>query len=188
MPLHRTTAFLISAGLALALPLAPAAAQELEAVQGFIATATLRYSATFANMLGYAPGTVTYNYRIRIADGIAQATVSREVEAMTSMGPGDASASHSFSGRIARPGQSNFGQYLWEFSNGTLTLLNAPQTGGFQLTIRFMQGHSGIVCNAAAPYVPDNSPATNLSQLAFGGQVVIADMQQIESSCAVSTS
>jgi hypothetical protein len=44
------------------------------------------------------------------------------------------------------------------------------------------------MCNAAAPYVRDNSPATNLSRLAFGGQVVIADMQQIGSTCFVSTS
>ncbi len=57
-------------------------------MQGFIATATLRYRATFANMLGSAPGIVTYNYRVRIADGIAQATVSRDVEAATSLGPG----------------------------------------------------------------------------------------------------
>jgi hypothetical protein len=185
MPLHRTAALLISAGVALASNSTTAAAQELEAVQGFIATATLRYSATFANMLGFAPGTVTYHYRIRIADGIALANVSREVEAITSLGPGDAAASHSFSGRIARPGQSNFGQYLWEFSSGTLTLLGTPQTGGFQLTIHFMQGETGILCSAAAPYVPDNSTA---SQLAFGGQVVIADMQQVESRCAVSTS
>lgn len=188
MSLHRTPALLIFAGLGLASISAPAAAQELAAVQGFIATATLRYSATFANMLGYAPGTVTYNYRIRIADGIAQADVSREVEAITTMGPGDAAASHSFSGRIARPGQQNFGQYLWRFSNGTLTLLNTPETGGFQLTVQFMQGDRSIICTAAAPYVQDNSPATNLSQLAFGGQVMITDMQQIESSCAVSTS
>lgn len=188
MPLHRTAALVISAGLALASASAPTAAQELEAVQGFVATATLRYSVTFANMLGYAPGTVTYNYRVRIADGIAQANVSREVEAMTSLGPGDTAASHSFSGRIARPGQSNFGQYLWQFSNGTLTLLSTPETGGFQLTVQFMQGDRSIICTAAAPYVQDNSPATNLSQLAFGGQVMITDMQQIESSCAVSTS
>ncbi len=44
-----------------------------------------------------------------------------------------------------------------------------------------MQSDRGIVCTAAAPYIRDNSPATNLSQLAFGGQVVIADMQQIGS-------
>ena len=188
MPLYRTAALLISAGLAFASPSAPAAAQELEAVQGFIATATLRYCVTFANMLGFAPGTVTYNYRVRIADGIAQANVSREVEAITSMGPADTSASHSFSGRIARPGQSNFGQYLWQFSNGRLTLLDTSENGGLQLTVEFMQGDRSIVCTAAAPYVADGSPATNPSQLAFGGQVIIADMQQIESSCAVSTS
>ena len=56
------------------------------------------------------PATVTYNYLIRIADGIAQADVSREVEAITTMGPGDAAASHSFSGRIARPDKHNFAQ------------------------------------------------------------------------------
>jgi hypothetical protein len=188
MPLHRTTALLFSAGLALAFPSAPAAAQELEQVQGFIATATLRYQATFANMLGSAPGIVTYNYRVRIADGVAQATVSRDVEAATSLGPGQASVSHSFSGAIGRPGQSNFGQFLWSFSNGTLTLLATPETGGFRFTVRFMQGERSIICTADAPYIRDNSPATNLSRLAFGGQVVIADMQQIGSSCAVSTS
>lgn len=186
MPLHRTTALLLSAAMALALPSAPAAAQELEQVQGFTATATLRYRATFANMLGSAPGIVTYNYRVRIADGIAQATVSRDVEADTSLGPGLASASHSFSGQIGRPGQSNYGQFLWAFSNGTLTLLATPQTGGFKLTVLFYQDPRGIMCNADAPYVGDN--ATNLSQLAFGGQVIIAEMQQIGSYCAVSAS
>jgi hypothetical protein len=188
MPPHRTAALLVSAILALTLPSTPAAAQELAQVQGFIATATLRYRATFANMLGSAPGIVTYNYRVRIADGVAQATVSRDVEAATSLGPGFGSVSHSFSGAIGRPGQSNFGQFLWSFSNGTLTLLDTPQTGGFRFTVRFMQGDRSIICAAAAPYIRDNSPATNLSQLAFGGQVVIADMQQIGSSCAVSTS
>ena len=182
----RIAASVLSAGLTLAS--APTAAQELEQVQGFIATATLRYRATFANMLGSAPGIVTFNYRVRIADGVAQATVSRDVEAATSLGPGAASVSHSFSGQIGRPGQSNFGQFLWSFSNGTLTLLATPQTGGFRLTVRFMQSDRGIMCTADAPYIPDNSPATNLSRLAFGGQVVIADMQQIESSCAVSAS
>lgn len=182
----RIAASVLSAGLTLAS--APAAAQELEQVQGFIATATLRYRATFANMLGYAPGTVTFNYRVRIADGIAQATVSREVDAATSLGGGEALVSHSFSGAIGKPGQSYYGQFLWSFSNGILTLLATPQTGGFRLTVRFYQDTQGIMCNAAAPYVPDNSPATNLSQLAFGGQVVITDMQQIGSSCYVSTS
>ncbi len=115
-------------------------------MQGFIATATLRYRATFANMLGSAPGIVTYNYRVRIADGVAQATVSRDVEAATSLGPGFGSVSHSFSGAIGRPGQSNFGQFLWSFSNGTLTLLATPQTGGFRFTVRFMQGDRSIIC------------------------------------------
>jgi hypothetical protein len=184
MPSHRKAALLILAGLAL-LP-APASAQELEQVQGFIATATLRYRATFANMLGSAPGFVTYNYRVRIADGVAQTTVSRDVEADTSMGPGLAAASHAFTGAIGRPGQSNYGQFLWSFSTGTLTLLSTPETGGFRFTVRFYQDTRGIMCAAAAPYVGDN--ATNLSQLAFGGQVIIADMQQIGSYCAVSTS
>jgi hypothetical protein len=184
MPQHRRAAFLILAGLAL-LP-APAPAQELEQVQGFIATATLRYRATFANMLGSAPGFVTYNYRVRIADGVAQTSVSRDVEADTTLGPGLAAVSHAFSGAIGRPGQSNYGQFLWSFSSGTLTLLNTPETGGFRFTVRFYQDPRGIMCQAVAPYVGDN--ATNLSRLAFGGQVIIADMQQIGSYCAVSTS
>jgi hypothetical protein len=184
---HRIAALLICAGPALASIPAPAAAQELEQVEGFVATATLRYRATFANMLGSAPGIVTYNYRVRISNGVAQATVSRDVEADTSLGPGLASASHSFSGQIGRPGQSNYGQFLWSFSSGVLTLLATPETGGFRLTVRFYQDPRGIMCNAAAPYIRDNSPATNLSRLAFGGQVVIAGMQQIESSCFVST-
>jgi len=188
MPLHRKAALLLLAALAWLPAPVPAAAQELEQVQGFIATATLRYRATFANMLGYAPGIVTYNYRVRIADGVAQATVSRDVEAATSLGGGEALVSHSFSGAIGRPGQSNYGQFLWSFSAGTLTLLSTPQTGGFQLAVRFMDSGSGIVCTAAAPFIRDNSPSANLSQLAFGGQVVIADMQQIESNCAVSAS
>ena len=186
--LHRAAALLLSTGFTLVSASTPAAAQELEQVQGFVATATLRYRATFANMLGSAPGIVTYNYRVRIADGIAQATVSRDVEAATSLGPGFGSVSHSFSGAIGRPGQSNLGQLLWSFSSGTLTLLATPQTGGFRFTVRFLDSGRGIACTAAAPYIRDNSPATNLSRLAFGGQVVIADMQQIGSSCAVSTS
>lgn len=188
MPLHRTLALLISAGLVLLSEPTRTVAQELEQVEGFVATATLRYRATFANMLGSAPGIVTYNYRVRIAGGVAQATVSRDVEAATSLGPGFAAASHSFSGQIGRPGRSNYGQFLWSFSSGTLTLLATPETGGFRLTVRFYQDPRGIMCNAAAPYVRDNSPATNLSRLAFGGQVVIADMQQIGSTCFVSTS
>lgn len=184
MPPHRKSALLILTWLAL-LP-TPAPAQELEQVRGFTATATLRYRATFANMLGSAPGFVTYNYRVRIADGIAQATVSRDVEADTSMGPGLGSASHSFTGAIGRPGQSNYGQYLWSFSSGTLTLLNTSETGGFRFTVRFYQDRRGIMCSAAAPYVGDN--ATNLSRLAFRGQVIIADMQQIDSYCAVGAS
>ncbi len=188
MPLHRTPALLLSAGLIFLSAPAPACAQELEQVQGFTATATLRYRATFANMLGSAPGIVTYNYRVRIADGVAQATVSRDVEAATSLGGGEASVSHAFSGAIGRPGQSSYGQFLWSFSSGTLTLLATPQTGGFKLTVRFFDSSRGILCTAAAPYIRDNSPATNLSRLAFGGQVIIADMQQIESNCAVSAS
>lgn len=156
-------------------------------MQGFVATVALQYRATFANMLGSAPGIVNFNYRVRISDGFAYATVSRGVEADTSLGPGLASASHSFTGQIGRPGQSNYGQYLWSFQAGTLTLLATPQTGGFQLTVRFYQDPRGILCSAVAPYVPDGSPATQLSQLAFGGQVIIADMQQISSSCSVST-
>jgi hypothetical protein len=156
-------------------------------VEGFVATATLRYRATFANMLGSAPGIVTYRYRVRIEGGTAQATVSRDVEASTSLGPGTASASHWFSGRIGRPGQANDGRFLWSFSGSTLTLLATPETGGFRLTVRFLQGERGILCLAAAPYIRDGSPATRLSRLAFGGQVVIADMEQIGSSCAVST-
>ena len=69
-----------------------------------------------------------------------------------------------------------------------ITLLATPQTGGFRLTVRFYQDPRGILCDAAAPYVPDNSPATNISRLAFGGQVIIAGMEQIGSSCFVSTS
>lgn len=157
-------------------------------MQGFVATATLRYRAAFANMLGSAPGTVTYHYRVRIADGIASATVSRDVEAFTSLGPGQSSASHSFSGWIARPRQSGSGRFLWTFSDGLLTLLDPAETGGFKLAIRFRHDGRHIVCDAAAPYVRDGSPATNLSRLAFGGQVVIAGMQQTASRCAVSTS
>ncbi|MET0868153.1 MAG: hypothetical protein ABWY35_08630 [Pseudorhodoplanes sp.] len=188
MPLHRTPALLLSTALALACISAPAAAQELEQVQGFVATISLHYRGTFANMLGSAPGLLSYYYRVRIADGVAQATVQRDVEAMTSLGLGEDSVSHSFSGAIGRPGQSDYGQFAWSFSAGTLTLLSTPQTGGFALTVRFMQSNRGILCTAAAPYVPDNSPATRLSQLAFGGQVVIADMEQVGSYCEVSAS
>ncbi len=184
MPRCRTAILLLTTGLSLAS--APAAAQELEQVQGFVATATLRYRATFANMLGSAPGTVTYNYSVRIAGGTANASVSRNVEADTSMGPGFGSASRSFSGAIVQPGQPNYGQYLWSFSNGVLTLLAAQETGGFQFSVRFYQDPRGILCAAAAPYVGNR--ATDPSQLAFGGQVVIAEMQEIGSYCAVSTS
>jgi hypothetical protein len=184
MPRRRTTLLLLSIGLVLLS--APAAAQGLEQVQGFVATATLRYRATFANMLGSAPGYVTFNYQVRIADGVANASVSRNVEADTSMGQGLGSASRSFGGAIVQPGQSNYGQYLWSFSNGVLTLLAPPETGGYQFSVRFYQDPRGIMCTAAAPYVGNN--ATNLSQLAFGGQVIIAEMEQIGSFCAVSTS
>ncbi len=190
---HRSLAKLLAVSLLAAGPLlpvaaAPARAQELWQVQGFVANVTLRYRATFSNMLGSAPGFVTYNYRVRIANGSAQTDVTRNVEADTSLGRGLGSASQSFSGRIARPGQSNDGVFVWTFSNGTLTLLDTPLTAGFQLTVRFMDSGRGIVCNAAAPYVADASGAPSASQLAFGGQVMIVDMQQIESFCAVSTS
>jgi hypothetical protein len=188
MPPHRNAALFLSAGLALLSATLPARAQELEAVQGFVATATLRYRAVFANMLGSAPGTVTYNYRVRIADGIASATVSRDVEAFTSLGPGEASANHSFSGPVARSRQSSSGRFLWAFSSGTLTLLDPAQTGGFRLTVRFRHDGRHIVCDAIAPYIRDGSPAASLSRLAFGGQVVIAEMRQTASRCAVSTS
>lgn len=184
MPPCRTVIFLLSAMVNLVST--PAAAQELAQVQGFVATAILRYRATFANMLGSAPGTVTFNYRVRIANGMANASVSREVEADTSMGPGFGSGSRSFSGAIEGPGSSSDGQFVWSFTNGVLTLLAPQQTGGFQLTVRFYQDSRGIQCTAAAPYVGDRS--TDTSQLAFGGQVVIADMQEIGSYCAVSAS
>ncbi len=182
---RRTVAVLMSAGQTLAS--APAAAQSLEQVQGFVATGSLHYRASFANMLGSAPGLVTYYYRVRIADGAAQATVSREVEAITSLGLGKSSASHSFSGRIAESRPPDFGQAMWSFANGTLTLLDPSQTGGMRLTIRFLKDQRGILCQADAAYSPDNSPAGKSSRLAFGGQVMIVGMQPIRNYCEVGT-
>jgi hypothetical protein len=147
-------------------------------------TATLYYSASFANMLGSAPGNIAHNYRIRIGDGAAQATQSRDVEALTSHGPRQSSVS--YSGRILRSGQSNIGNFLWLLNNGNLTLLRPEEAGDFKLTVSFADSDRGLICAANAPYPRESGAATDLLEVAFGGKVVITDMVQIGSTCVVS--
>ena len=152
MPLYRTAALLISAGLALASASAPAAAQELEAVQGLhrhrnaALQRHLRQHARLRARHRHLQLSRSHRRRHRTGERQPRGRGDHIDGARPTHRPAIRSPA-----RSRRPGQSNFGQYLWQFSNGTLTLLGTPETGGFQLTVRIHargQGHRLHRCRA----------------------------------------
>jgi hypothetical protein len=169
----------------------PASAQELaiKDLQGLTVAATVKYRGMFARERGSGPGNITHNYRIVLGpDENVQVTQTRNVEAITPVGPKHSSLKRTFSGKVGTPGQSSAGSFLWLLEKNELVLLRTLEVGGFKLTLAFTKTDKGMTCTANGPYLKEAGAGAGKTESAAGGKVRIISMQQVGSSCSVSKS
>jgi hypothetical protein len=167
----------------------PILAQDLTVgdLQGMAVTATVKYRGTFAREKGSGPGNITHTYRIRIGpDDKIQTAHTRNVEAITPVGPKHSSLSRNFSGQIGMPAQGGAGNFLWLLDKNELVLLRTLDIGGFKTTIAFSKTDKGMTCKVTAPYLKESGAGAGKTDSAAGGKVRIIAMQQVSSTCSVS--
>ena len=167
----------------------PAAGQDLTMadLQGRTISATINYRGMFARERGSGPGNITHIYRVALGpDDNVQVTQTRNVEAITPVGPKHNSLKRSFAGKVGTPGQSSAGSFLWLLDKNELVLLRTMEVGGFKVTFAFTKTDKGITCKANGPYLKEAGAGAGKTESAAGGKVRILSMQQVSSSCSMS--
>jgi hypothetical protein len=169
----------------------PANAQSvtLENLQGKVISTRVRFSGTFRNPKGTAPGTILVTMQIRIGPADALTVkYARTATAHTPVGDKTGTLTRDLSGRIGIPGKTVDATYLWLLDGDQLVNLNVREVGGYKTVITLGRSGESLVCRVTTTYAAEvGSGPGKTTSAARGGKVEVLAQKQTSSDCKVDT-
>jgi hypothetical protein len=160
----------------------------LESLQGHTINTRVRFSGTFRNQKGTAPGTILVTMQLRIGPGDAlNVNYARRATAHTPVGDKTGTISRDTSGRIGSPSKNAEGNSLWLLEGDQLVNLNVREVGGYKTVITFAGTGDKLSCKVTTSYAPEvGAGPGKTTSAATGGKVEVLAQKATSSSCSVS--
>ena len=161
----------------------------LETLQGAAISTHVRFSGTFKNPKGTAPGTIVVTMQLRVGPGDAlQVKYARTATAHTPIGNKTGTLTRDLSGKIGTPGKTVDANFVWLLEGDQLVNLNVREVGGYKTVITFERAGEKLLCKVTSSYLPEvGAGPGKTTSAARGGKVEVLTQKQIASDCKATT-